>query len=401
MEDASTLIARQYEAWAYPEPFADIRSKLANGYVQIGDPAVYGPALWPEGRPRERLKILVAGCGTVQAAVIAYTNPGCDVFGVDLSEASLAHERFLQDKHRLTNLVLYKGDLRHASEIGNNFDLIFATGVLHHMSNPEEGLAALVPLLAPQGAFVGMVYAATRRSGVYMLQDALRRMGVQQDAAGVAFTRSVLKQLPPGHYVHRYTEAAEELAHDAAIVDTFLNPQDRAYLVPQLLSFVTRGGLAFQNWAEPAWYWPEGTFAVAPDIFARLKTLPDAEQWAAVEMLAASLSTHTFIARTGMVDPSNYRLDFGSQEVFSYIPHRAPGAAKIGDGKYIRGQIAVALQPPEEFAYLAADGQRTLGDILAMPQLAQFPAGERETFGRTFLEHMWKLGLVMVSRGKR
>jgi hypothetical protein len=108
MEDVSTLVARQYEAFAYPEPFADLAEEIRKGYYQVGDPALYGPVLWPRGKPERPLKILAAGCGTIQAAYTAYMNPEDKVFGIDLSEASLAHERFLQQHHNLQNLKLFK-----------------------------------------------------------------------------------------------------------------------------------------------------------------------------------------------------------------------------------------------------------------------------------------------------
>src|SRR6478672_383599 len=104
MEDVSTLVAKQYEAFAYPPPIADLKEAIRGGYFQIGDPSHYGPVLWPQGRRTGSLKILVAGCGTVQAAYAAYMNPDDEVVGIDLSEASLAHERFLQERHGLENL---------------------------------------------------------------------------------------------------------------------------------------------------------------------------------------------------------------------------------------------------------------------------------------------------------
>src|SRR5690348_3578119 len=111
MEDVSQLVAKQYEAFAYPEPFPDIADEMAKGYHQIGDPALYAPVLWPRGKPDRPLRILVAGCGTVQAACIAYTNHQDEVVGIDLSDASLAHERFLQERHELGSLKLFRGDL--------------------------------------------------------------------------------------------------------------------------------------------------------------------------------------------------------------------------------------------------------------------------------------------------
>lgn len=397
MEDASGLIARQYEAWAYPPPFPDIKEKLDTGYVQMGDPALYSVALWPDGRPRERLRILVAGCGTVQAAVLAYTNRNCEVTGVDLSEASLAHERFLQDRHGLTNLRLYRGDLRDVAKIGTDFDFVISTGVLHHMSDPGAGLRELRSVLAPTGVFVGMVYAATRRTGVYMMQDALKRMGVTADAAGVAFTREVLASLPPGHFVQRYLEVADELQHDAALVDTFLNPQDRAYTVPQLLDFIESNGLAFQHWIEPSWYYPEGAFAPGTALTDRLMQLPMREQWAAVEMLTAGIATHVFIARPDTLDASTYRIDFDSEEAMGYVPLTAPGIQRTGPSHYQRGSMPMQLGPAEQALFENANGRRTLAELLTHSQLARLQ--DQEPFGRAVIAHLWKLGHLMVSKG--
>src|SRR5205814_541750 len=161
MEDVSTLVAKQYEAFAYPEPFPDLEAEIRKGYYQLGDPALYGPVLWPRGRPNRRLKILVAGCGTMQAAYTAYISPPVQIRGIDLSEASLAHERFLQERHGLDNLRLFKGNLLEVGALGLDFDVILCTGVLHHMEEPAAGLAALSAVLAPDGVMVLMLYGQT------------------------------------------------------------------------------------------------------------------------------------------------------------------------------------------------------------------------------------------------
>ena len=199
MKDVSALVAQQYEAFAYPEPFTDLTEQIRKGYYQVGDPALYGPVLWPRGRPQRRLKILVAGCGTVQAAYTALMSPNDEVVGTDLSEASLAHERYLQDRHSLANLKLFKGDLLEVGQLGQRFDVILCTGVLHHMQNPAAGLSALRDVLTPDGVIVLMLYGQTVRTGVYMLQDAFRRIGIQQTSEGVAQVRRIIAELPNRH----------------------------------------------------------------------------------------------------------------------------------------------------------------------------------------------------------
>ena len=66
------------------------------------------------------------------------------------------------------------------------FDYIDCCGVLHHLPDPADGLAALLSVLAPGGGLGLMVYAPHGRTGVYMLQDALRLLAPPERAAGRA-----------------------------------------------------------------------------------------------------------------------------------------------------------------------------------------------------------------------
>lgn len=393
MEDVSSLVAKQYEAFAYPKPFADLAREIGNGYYQIGDPSLYGPVLWPRGRPQRRLKILVAGCGTVQAAYTAYMNREDEVVGIDLSEASLAHERFLQERHGLENVRLFKGDLLEVGSVDTRFDVILCTGVLHHMADPAEGLAALKEVLAPDGVMVLMLYGATVRAGVYMLQDAFRRMGIQQTAQGVARVREILGELPGRHYAQDYIRAAAELKADAAIVDTFLHPQDRAYTVPQLLELIDSAGLAFQNWVDNHIYWRNGAWGPDSAIAAAVDPLPPREHWAAVEMLRQEAGMHLFTVRHG--DSDVPIVDFDRDDWRRFVPHWSPGLVRRAPGLFARGVYELRCTELEQFVLDGADGSRTIREIIEVPALDRVE--QRDEFARRYFEHVWKLGHVMVA----
>jgi SAM-dependent methyltransferase len=394
MEDVSTLVAKQYEAFAYPPPFADLKEEIGKGYYQIGDPALYGPVLWPRGKPNRPLKILVAGCGTVQAAYAAYMNREDEVAGIDLSEASLAHERFLQERHGLSNLKLFNGDLLDTGALGTRFDVILCTGVLHHMADPAAGLTALRDVLAPEGAMVLMLYGATVRTGVYMLQDAFRRMRIEQTNDGVAQVRRMLRELPGRHYAQDYIRAAAELKDDAAIVDTFLHPQDRAYTVSQLLELVEGVGLAFQNWVDNHPYWRNGEWGPDSAIAAAVDPLPRYEHWAAVEMLRLAAGMHMFTVR----HPGDEALvDFDRGDWRRFVPHPAPGLSRKGPGSFERGAYELRCSELEQFVLDGADGMRTIGEIIDVPALEDIPEAERNEFARRYFEHLWKLGHVMIA----
>lgn len=395
MEDVSTLVARQYESYAYPEPFADLAEQVGKGYFELGDPALYAPVLWPRGRPQRRLRILVAGCGTVQAAYIAYMNPEEEVFGIDLSEASLAHERFLQERHALSNLKLFKGNLLEVAELRATFDVILCTGVLHHMQDPGAGLAALRDVLVPDGVMALMLYGQTVRLGVYMLQDALQRIGVEQSAAGIAEVRRILAELPPRHHAQDYIRAAKELEHDTAIVDTFLHPQDRAYTVPQVFELLQSAGIEFQNWVDTNVYWRNGAWGPDSAIAAAVDPLPRREHWAAVEMLRQAAGMHVFTARHR--GAAGAEVDFDGGDWGSFVPHLAPGFSRVGPGLNKRGPYELRCSELEQFVLDGADGKRTIAEIISVPALADFSQDERDEFARRYFEHLWKLGHMMIA----
>ena len=135
--------------------------------------------LWPDRPYRADLDILVAGCGTWQAAKYALCRPEARVVGIDVSPTSLDHTEQLQaevqpDKSRDPAIA----DRAASRALERRFDLIVCTGVLHHLADPDAGLRALRSVLKPDGAMYLMVYAPYGRTGVYMLQDYCRRLGI-------------------------------------------------------------------------------------------------------------------------------------------------------------------------------------------------------------------------------
>jgi SAM-dependent methyltransferase len=395
MDNVTARVAAQYTAYAYPEAFSDLDVRVGAGHVDFGDPSYFGPVFWPEGRATPP-KILVAGCGTVQASVIAYRNPEARVVGVDISDASLGHQRFLRERFGLANLELYQGDLRDVGKLGETFDLVVSTGVLHHMADPLEGLAALKTVLAPDGAMFIMVYGAVGRAGVYLMQDVFRRIGIGQSADDVAFVRYVLGVLPPEHPVQAFNRRASDLDYDAGLVDMFLHPQDRAYTVPQVLEWVESAGLAFQSWMEPAKYEPQA-FLPQP-LIDRIAPLPDLERWAAVEGVLGNSIKHAMVLR----HPNRtHRLPFDGNEIFAYRPRRYPDAIlEPRDDQFVmvRNGAAFPVNEKEAAVFSWCDGLRTMEDMVSDPVFDGFQIAVRRTFLRECLRRMWLLGVMMFQR---
>jgi SAM-dependent methyltransferase len=405
MEDVSQLVASQYEAYCYPEPVGDLAEPIGRSEFMYGDPSLFSAQLWPEGRPRADLRILIAGCGTNQAAWFAYTNPGCHVTGIDLSGASLAHERFLQEKHGLKNLRLFQGDLRQVGEIGNNFDLIVSTGVLHHLSDPDSGLRALASVLAPEGCMVIMLYGRRCRAGVYIMQDAVRRLGLHQTSDDIAVVRQLLDQLSPGHYFNWYRRVAPDLQFDSGIVDTLLHPQDRAYTVPEVLEFVQHAGLAFQGWLDNGLYYPVGTFPAGSAMRQRLAALHPHDQWAVVEDVTLRPARHFFIAcHRSRVERT--LIDFLADEWRGYVPVRHPKLQVVEEpstdpdrfGTLRREQMEWAFTAAEAVLIREAQGRRSIQEIVSLSEFDLHAPEARIGFARRVFSRMWELGNMFMTK---
>ena len=123
----SEIVAAQYQAWVYPQPVSDMAKAVTKGeYWDLTDPSLFRRKLWPRRIEPDDLTILIAGCGTDQAACYAATNPNSKVVGLDLSEASLGHEAYLKRKHGLDNLELFCLSLGDVGTLGGRSILSYA-----------------------------------------------------------------------------------------------------------------------------------------------------------------------------------------------------------------------------------------------------------------------------------
>ena len=95
-----------YERMPYPAPLTSLDEHRALYENPLRRRAEFH-LIWPDKRPRENQEILVAGCGTSQAARYALREPDARITAIDVSDTSLRHTRDLQRKYNLQNLELH------------------------------------------------------------------------------------------------------------------------------------------------------------------------------------------------------------------------------------------------------------------------------------------------------
>ncbi|MES2220688.1 MAG: class I SAM-dependent methyltransferase, partial [Acidobacteriota bacterium] len=112
-----------YERYPYPQPVASLES-----YARLWDDPNRRRAdyhlFWPDKPYREDYSILIAGCGTSQAAKHALRWPSAQVTGIDFSAMSIHHTEQLKQKYGLRNLELRKLSIERVDELGKHFDQI-------------------------------------------------------------------------------------------------------------------------------------------------------------------------------------------------------------------------------------------------------------------------------------
>lgn len=362
-----------YTAHPYPPPVENLdraRAEWQNSNRHLAEFHLF----WPRKPYRSDFDILVAGCGTWQAAKYACCRPDASVVGIDVSATSLDHTEQLRTRYDLTNLELRQLPVENAVELGRRFDLIVCTGVLHHLADPDTGLRALASVLKPDGAIYLMVYAPYGRAGIYMAQDYCRQLGIGTSRKEIEDLVEVVKSMPPNHPLAVVLRSARDAAKTDALADALLNPRDQSYSVRQFFDLIARSDLMFGRWYWQAPYLPMcGSIAATPHA-NRLAALSEQKQYAAMELFRGTMTAHSAIVYANNARP---KIDLAYESFMQYVPVRLPttlcvlerlppGAAGVlvNQSHPFRDLILI-IDPQEKRIFDLIDGRRSVAEIIA------------------------------------
>ncbi|HZR57736.1 MAG TPA: class I SAM-dependent methyltransferase [Terriglobales bacterium] len=394
--DVSEKVRDFYDRHPYPPPIENLEKYQR--HWQYERRRADFRLFWPDRAYREDQSILIAGCGTSQAAKHALRWPAAGVTGIDCSATSVCHTERLKKQYDLKNLQVFQLAIEQAGELGMSFDQVVCTGVLHHLADPEAGLAALRSVLKLGGAMQLMVYAPYGRTGIYMLQEFCRRVGIRADHEGIRDLNHALGALPPGHPLQTLLAQSPELRNEAALADALLHPQDRAYSVPQFLDLIEKAGLIFGRWMRQAPYSVHcGVITKIPKV-GEIARLPLREQYAAIELFRGTMIRHTAIVYRDDCT-SLQRFDCLEDDWLDYVPIRMPdtvciqdrvpppAAAVLVNRTHTYNDLFLTIGGTEKKVFDAIDGQRTIGDIAEKV----LSSADRGTYLNTnnFFERLW------------
>ena len=379
MTDATDArLAAQYEAYPYPrrDPRDEAKRLIVGspGHLREIDHWVFG-ARRPASRP---LHALIAGGGTGDATIMlaqqmARAGRAGSVTWLDRSAASLKIAQARAVMRGLDNVIWEQRSLLELPGSGlGSFDYIDCCGVLHHLPDPAAGLRALLSVLAPGGGLGLMVYAPHGRTGVYMVQDALRLLAPAEadPTERLDVAKRVMRHLPETAWLRRNSFLDDHInGGDAGLYDLLLNPRDRAFTARELHALLDAEGLAITCWVEPTRYDP---IPLLPDprLRARAEALNPIDRAALAEALAGNVSAHIVycVRRDDQVE----RADPMAPEAVPVLrelsgPELAGGIGPDGTITMVFDglRLPLALPPLAPAILRLIDGQRSVGQIAA------------------------------------
>lgn len=246
----SMSVQAQYEQNPYPRwvriPPPVPRASLEE-HLRVYFPSAPFRSLGKGGR----IEILVAGCGTGQHAIeLAQQFAQARILAVDLSLSSLAYARRKTREAGLTNIEYVQGDILRIGATGRSFDLIEASGVLHHMADPLAGWRALMSVLRPGGFMDIGLYSERAREAVVGARAQIAAQGYRPIPEDIRRFRQHIIGLDDGAPLKSLVNSADFFTVSACR-DLLFHVQEHRYSLPEIGALLGEHRLRFLGFDLP------------------------------------------------------------------------------------------------------------------------------------------------------
>jgi SAM-dependent methyltransferase len=253
-DGVSREVKRQYEEnpyprWVKPAPMGE--PKTMEQY--FGDWFGSRPGLCPDGKT----DILVAGCGTGQNLVeTARQFKAAQVVAVDLSLASLCYAQRQAQALGLSNITFATADILALGELGRRdpaggnraipsaFDVVDASGVLHHMADPWAGWRVLISLLRPGGFMRVGLYSKLARRHVNAARAFVAERAFAATAEDIRRSRQEILALADGEPAKNVAKYLDFFTASECR-DMLFHVQEHQMTLPEIAGFVGENDVEF------------------------------------------------------------------------------------------------------------------------------------------------------------
>src|SRR5260221_532085 len=173
-------------------------------------------------------RILEIGCGTGQMSLYL-SRADRLVIGADLTRASLLLGQGAARRFALGRVQFVETDLRRPGLRAGAFDVVYASGVLHHTPNPRASFARIAALARPGGIIVVGLYNAFARIPLRLRRLIARMSGYRW----IPFD-PVLRE--------RDSEAARR---EAWLRDQYQHPEEHRHTLGEVQNWFSENGVEY------------------------------------------------------------------------------------------------------------------------------------------------------------
>jgi tetratricopeptide (TPR) repeat protein/2-polyprenyl-3-methyl-5-hydroxy-6-metoxy-1,4-benzoquinol methylase len=251
-DGVSLLVKQQYEESPYPRwmkaaPIA--KAMTIDEYLRRQFPLVSLRNI-----PRKSsVEILVAGCGTGQHSIeTARQFTGAQVLAVDLSLSSLCYAKRKTRELGLNNIEYAQADILQLESIGRSFDVIEASGVLHHLADPFAGWRLLLSMLRPGGFMRVGLYSKIARQDLAEARRFIAQRGYRPSAEDIQRCRQELISFGDDTLLKRATQWPDFFS-TSTCRDLLFHIQEHQLTLPEISTFLSQNRLEFLGFNLPGY----------------------------------------------------------------------------------------------------------------------------------------------------
>jgi len=129
---------------------------------------------------KEKQKFLEIGCGNGAACKQIAKKYNLNVTGIDVDPEQI--QNAIKDIEKIQNIQFFEGDSTNLKFNDNEYDIVYSSGVLHHITNWKEVLKEINRVLKPKGYYIfsDLAYSQftiklfkniTKNYGFYTIED--------------------------------------------------------------------------------------------------------------------------------------------------------------------------------------------------------------------------------------
>jgi 2-polyprenyl-3-methyl-5-hydroxy-6-metoxy-1,4-benzoquinol methylase len=241
-DDISKKVQQQYERYPYPRWIRYSRATPKSFRKFICE-------RFPDQKKNKiaggAIDLLIPGCGTgMQICKLASAISPANITALDISRTSLAYAMRAVEENDFKTVKYFHADIMELGEDDQSYDYIDCTGVLHHLGEPERGLANLVSMLRPGGYMRLALYSERGRQDVVAARRYVLEKEFEDSEQGVRDFRKAVRNLPDGHPVATVSEN-QDFYSISGLHDLIFNINENRYTPKELKVMLDGAGLQF------------------------------------------------------------------------------------------------------------------------------------------------------------